>query len=105
MGGSELVLTNARCVALVGFTDHVLSIVFVAIYWRGVAQAAGKEPPVCERGLALGTEPEIEVMLERFCCVVCAVCCWACACWAAAIFFRRMFKRLRAPSITAGELV
>jgi hypothetical protein len=40
------------------------------IYWRGGVPApvvaVGKEPPACESGLALGTEPEIEVMLERF---------------------------------------
>jgi hypothetical protein len=57
-------------------------------------------PPSCERGLlALGTEPVIEVTLERFCCV----CCCACACWAAAIFFLRMERRLRAPSITVKK--
>ena len=94
---------------LAGRSQIVFCRCICCFYWRGGVPApvtAGKDPLGCERGLALGTdELEIEVMLERFCCIW-VVCCWACACasWAAAIFFLRMVKRLRAPSITVSGL-
>ena len=48
---TESVLTDARYIVSTGLqiTDHVLTIVFVAFYFRSGAQApvtAGKEPPV-----------------------------------------------------------
>jgi hypothetical protein len=65
------VLTGARdCGVLLARSQIAFCHCSCRFYWRGGVPApvtAGKDPPVCESGLALGTEPEIEVMLARLC--------------------------------------